>query len=476
MTARRTALAAAILAIVAACTSGGAASGAQGAARSPDGQSQVTLGNGPALIHPAAAWPQYNQNAARTGVAAGLPRAGRLTHRWTTRLDGAVYGQPLVVGGLVIAATENDSVYALNKSTGKVAWRHHLGTPVQQSQLQCGNIFPLGITGTPIYDRGKGLVYAVAEIAGPHHVLFGLSVANGTVRVRRDIDVASASNNPANDQQRPGLAIDGGRVYAAFGGLWGDCGQYRGMVVGVALSGAGPLIHYQVPTSREGAIWGTAGPVTGPHGDLWVSSGNGAAGPGNRYDGSDSVIRLGPGLHRLDFFAPGSWADDNANDLDLGSTQPVLAAGNSTFIMGKRGVGYLLNTLAMGGIGHQRAARSICAAYGAAAVNGATVYEPCNDGSGVAAIAVSAQRRSIRVLWHGPGSANGSPVVGGGAVWVTSYSDGGPGTLYELNPANGAVRSQITIPAGLPHFSSPSLAGGIAYLGTMDGVAAVNGV
>jgi outer membrane protein assembly factor BamB len=479
MAIRGTALAAAVVAIVAACTSSGAASGAQGPARSPDGPSQVTLGDGPALAHPAAAWPQYNQNAARTGVAAGLPRAGRLTHRWTTRLDGAVYGQPLVVGGLVIAATENDSVYALNRSTGKVAWRHHLGTPVQQGQLQCGNIFPLGITGTPIYDRSEGLVYAVAEmlIGGRvHHLLFGLSVANGTVRVRRDIDLPSASNNPANDQQRPALAIDGGRVYAAFGGLYGDCGQYRGMVVGVALSGAGPLIHYQVPTSREGAIWGTAGPVTGPRGYLWVSSGNGAAGPGNRYDGSDSVIRLGPGLHRVDFFAPASWADDNANDLDLGSTQPVLAAGNSTFIMGKRGVGYLLNTLGMGGIGHQRAAKSICTAYGAAAVNGSTVYEPCNDGSGIAAIAVSAQRRSIRVLWHGPGSANGSPVIGGGAVWVTSYSDGGSGTLYELNPANGAVRSQISIPAGLPHFSSPSLAGGTAFLGTMDGVTAINGV
>jgi outer membrane protein assembly factor BamB len=141
--------------------------------------------------------------------------------------------------------------------------------------------------------------------------------------------------------------------------------------------------------------------------------------------------------------------------------------------MGKRGVGYLLNTLGMGGVGHQRAARSICAAFGAAAVNGSTVYEPCNDGSGMAAIVVNAQRRTIRVLWRGPGDANGSPVVGGGAVWVTSYSDG---TLYELNPASGAIRSRISIPAGLPHFSSPSLAGGTAFLGTMDGVAAVNGV
>ena len=55
------------------------------------------------------------------------------------------------------------------------------------------------------------------------------------------------------------------------------------------------------------------------------------------------------------------------------------------------------------------------------------------------------------------------------------YSDGG-GTLYELNPATGAVEHQIAISDGLPHFSSLSLGGGTAYLGTMNGVTAVNGV
>jgi DNA-binding beta-propeller fold protein YncE len=76
------------------------------------------------------------------------------------------------------------------------------------------------------------------------------------------------------------------------------------------------------------------------------------------------------------------------------------------------------------------------------------------------------------VLWRGPGDGNGSPSIGGGAVWVASTSSG---TLYELNPANGAVRSQIGIGGGLPHFPSVSLAGGTAFVGTLDGVVAVNG-
>lgn len=458
---------------VTACTSGVATTG-DPTAPTP---SQLTVGAGDPGGHPAAAWPTFGQNPARTGVAPAFPAAGPLSLRWTVHLDGAVYGQPLIVGDTVIAATENNTVYALDSSTGRVGWHQHLATPVPLSSLPCGNIDPLGITGTPVYDQDNGLVYAVAETTGYHHVLFGLAVSDGTVRVRRDIDTPSAGNHPANNQQRPGLTINRGRVYAAFGGLAGDCGPYIGSVVGVSVSGAGPLVSWHTPTSREGAIWATGGPVTGPDGDLWVSIGNGATQDATQpYDGSDSVTRLSPDLVRKDFFAPAVWADDNANDLDLGSSQPALAAGNSTLVIGKRGVAYLLDTLHLGGIGHELASQHVCAAFGAAAVSGSVVYEPCSDG-GMAAISVSAAQRKISVLWRGPSDANGSPVVGGGAVWVTHYEkDGGSGnTLYELDPANGAVKSKLTISDGLPHFSSLSLAGGSAFLGTLNGVVAVNG-
>src|SRR5689334_12673924 len=127
--------------VAAACTSGGIAASSADSATAPANSAQAP--------GPASAWPEYGQNAGRTGVAAGLPAAGRLSQRWTARLDGAVYDQPLIVGSTVIAATENDSVYALNESAGTVAWHTHLGTPVPSSSLPCGDIDPLGITGTP---------------------------------------------------------------------------------------------------------------------------------------------------------------------------------------------------------------------------------------------------------------------------------------------------------------------------------------
>ena len=452
--------------LVAACTGGGIA------ASSASGSVGAAAAVGPS--YPAAAWPQFDQNGARTGVAVGSPAAGALTTAWTAHLDGAVYGQPLVVGGDVIAATENDTVYAISRATGKTVWSTHVGTPVPQSALHgCGDIFPLGITGTPIYDRSDGLIYAVAETTGYHHVLFGLSVTNGAVTVRRDLDIPSSANQPAYNQQRPALAIDGGRVYAAFGGLAGDCGPYLGSVVGVALNGTGSLVSWHTPTTREGAIWGTGGPVTGPNGVLWVSNGNGAAGPGDPYDGSDSVTSLSQTLHRLDYFAPASWAYDNTHDLDLGSTQPVRASGDSTFVMGKHGIGYLLSSADFGGVGGMRASLPICKAFGAAADDGPVAYEPCSSG-GMAAVYLNASKAEIKVLWRGPADGNGSPVIGGGAIWVTSYSASG-GALYELSPLNGAVRHQIAISEGLPHFSSLSLGGSSAYLGTLEGVIAING-
>ena len=67
-------------------------------------------------------WPNYHRDPAHTGSAAAPP-AGQLSIAWTRRLDGAVYGQPLVIGGLVIAATEGDSIYGLDRATGQVRWR-----------------------------------------------------------------------------------------------------------------------------------------------------------------------------------------------------------------------------------------------------------------------------------------------------------------------------------------------------------------
>jgi len=60
--------------------------------------------------------------------AADLAPAGYARAGVDGRPRRAVYGQPLIVGDRVFAATENDTVYALNSATGAVVWSAHVGT------------------------------------------------------------------------------------------------------------------------------------------------------------------------------------------------------------------------------------------------------------------------------------------------------------------------------------------------------------
>jgi len=408
-------------------------------------------------------WPMYHGNGARTGVASGFPALrGGLVTAWAATLDGAVYGEPLGVGGRVIVATENDSVYALDPANGRVTWRRHLGSPVPLASLPCGNIDPLGITSTPVYDRASGSLFVVAEVSGPHHVLFALAASTGAVRWSRSVDLPGDS--PLAHQQRAALALGNGYVYVGFGGLAGDCGAYRGKVVGVPVSGHGATIAYRLPVAREGAVWATGGPVLDAHGNLYVSVGNGSS--TTSYDGSDSVLELSPTLQLRSRFAPSRWAQDNASDADLGSLSPVLVPGGWVFIAGKSGIGYVLRAGSLGGVGGQVSSRVVCAAFGGAAQSGPMVYLPCADGLRMIRIGSSG---SIQLGWQARSGANGPPVIGGGAVWSLAL---GSGELQALSPSTGAVLARIAV-GPVPHFASPTPWDGLVLVGTMRGVTAI---
>ena len=405
-------------------------------------------------------WPVYHLDPGHSGDAVNFPAwSGALTKAWSVKLDGAVYAEPLVVNGMVIVATEGDSLYALAPATGKVLWSRKLGTPVPLSTLPCGDIDPLGITGTPAYDPATRTVFAVAEVKGPAHILFALDPASGAIRWSRNVDLAG--HTPRNHQQRPALAVGNGYVYIGFGGLAGDCAQYEGEVVGVPTSGTGSTISYTVPVKREGAVWASGGPVFDDAGNLYVSTGNGSS--TTTYDGSDSVLELSPDLKLLSRFAPAQWASDNASDRDLGSLAPVLVPGGWVFIAGKSGTGYVLRQGNLGGIGHQVSSATVCRAFGGAARAGTTIFVPCQ--TELRSVAVGADG-TLHIGWR-TGAAGGPPVIGGGIVWTASG-----GRLYALDPATGSTKASISV-GTLPHFVSPTLWDGLVFVGTMSGVFAV---
>lgn len=407
-------------------------------------------------------WTTYHHDNSRTGDATGLAQVGTLGQAWHANLDGAVYGQPLVVGTTVLAGTENDTVYALNADTGAVLWSTHLGTPQPKSGLPCGDIDPLGITGTMVYDPATQRVFAVTETTGGAHTLYGLDTQNGHVDVR--VPVEPPKGDVIAHQQRAALTLWNGRVYIAYGGLDGDCANYIGSVVSVTTAGT-DRVSYAVPTAREAGIWAPGGGVVVGN-SLLYSAGNGAAESG-AYDGSDSVIALSPTLTRTDVFAPSTWPEDNAADQDLGSSSPV-PIGPWVYIDGKRGTGYALHAGHLGDIGGQAGSAAVCRSFGGASVAGTTAYLPCTDGP--RAITISATG-TPSVTWQASVTANGSPTVGGGAVWVPDVNSG---VLYALAQSDGHVLGQINV-GPLPHFASPTLSGSKAYLGTLGGVVAVSG-
>jgi|BarGraNGADG00212_1021973.scaffolds.fasta_scaffold12853_1 hypothetical protein len=439
-----------------------ASSGSAAVASGVDGAAPASA---PAIAStaPPPDWPTYHGNGARTGIANGFPALrGSLVKAWAATLDGAVYGEPLGVGGRVIVATEGDSVYALDPTDGHVVWRRHLGTPVPLSSLPCGNIDPLGITSTPAYDRSTGSLFVVSEVAGPRHVLFALSAATGAVRWSRSVDLAG--DDPRTHQQRAALAVGNGYVYIGFGGLAGDCGAYRGEVVGVPVTGRGATIAYRVPVAREGAVWATGGPVLDASGNLYVSIGNGSS--TGTYDGSDAVVELSATLRLRSRFAPSQWAQDNANDADLGSLSPVLVPGGWVFIAGKSGIGYVLRQGALGGIGGQVSSQGVCAAFGGSAQVGSTIYVPCADGLRMVQVGSDG---SIRPGWQVQAGATGPPVIAGGVIWSVAI---GTGELQALAPSTGALVAHIGI-GPVPHFASPTPWDGLVLVGTMQGVTAV---
>jgi len=386
-------------------------------------------------------WTTFQGAGTRSGVVAGAPAFAGFRRRFARQLDGEVYGQPLIAGGVAYVATENNSVYAFGPQ-GQLRFRRHLGAPVPGGDLPCGDISPSGISGTPAISGGR--LYAVAYLRNGHrHVLYGIDVHSGRVMLRSDVDPPQR----LAAQERGALLVDHGRVYVPYGGLFGDCGDYHGYVVSVTTSGRQRRMYAN--PSREAGIWSTGGISENASGGLLVATGNGQGGGGPfRY--ANSVLRLSGTLTRQAAWAPRDWASLSGSDTDIGSMSPAPLAAGRVFQGGKDGVGYLLRP-GLGGVGGEAYRQHICAgAYGGAAVAGPLVLVPCLDA--LVALRVTGDR--FTVAWRASGHAN-TPLVAGGAVIDVS----GGGSLRAYRLSDGHPLASASLPGGANHFPSAAASG-----------------
>jgi outer membrane protein assembly factor BamB len=202
---------------------------------------------------------------------------------------------------------------------------------------------------------------------------------------------------------------------------------------------------------------GGAAPVVDGSGRVWVSVGNGSVySSSHAYDDSDSVLELSPTMRLLQYFAPGNWAANNSQDLDM-SAAPVLLPDGQVIGAGKSRIVYLLDGAHLGGIGRQQASLgSACSndIDGGIALAGMTAYLPCF--SGVIAVRADQSPPALHLLWSSV-TGGGPPILAAGLLWTIGQN----GTLYGLDPATGTIRQQASIGAVANHFPTPAVAGGL---------------
>jgi len=414
-------------------------------------------------------WPVYHGNAQRTGNDTSEPALLPAHQAWSRHLDAAVYAQPLVFDGRVFAATENNTVYALDAHDGGVLWSRHLGTPMTNvsAQAGCGNVDPLGILSTPAIDTVSHTIYVVATIQDSflhiHHQLIGLDTLTGAPKVSANADPGGVQNS-LNIQQRAGLALGNGRVYIGFGGYSGDCGPYHGWLVSLDVAGHGKVAYNVTPTAGLGAIWATGGATIDVHGNVYVATGN--PDPDNSGNFGESVLKFDStaAMHRT-----GAFKTFPGGDNDLSSVAPSILPNNMVFQIGKQQTGFLINTTNMTQLQSLHMCNGVDA-DGTNAFDGSHLFVPCANH--IQEVNVDVTHRTMSLGWVGPATgAAGSPILAGGSLWSIDRTSG---TLYVLKPANGAVRATISVGA-VAHFAAPSAALGLVLVPTLSGITAFAG-
>ena len=138
---------------------------------------------------------------------------------------------------------------------------------------------------------------------------------------------------------------------------------------------------------------------------------------------------------------------------------------------GKSHTAYLLNALALGGVGGQQAEVGVCSGGdvdGGDAVAGTVVYLPCRQG--LEALRVGTSPPTLTVLWKTSTGASGPPIVAGGLVWSMGGAD-----LYGLDPQTGDRTVSLSVGQPANHFPTPSVGDGLLFADGADQVHAFAG-
>jgi hypothetical protein len=294
-------------------------------------------------------------------------------------VDDQLYTQPLVVTGvqaaggtrdLVYVTTVNNSVYAFDANDSEAlspVWHVNFGTPanVHSTDFGCLDINgQMGIIGTPVIDKSRGVLYVVAltrvgALTGP---------GTGFIQRLHALDLATGADLPASptvigapgfdalmQNQRPALMLANGMVYVGYASHC-DKEPYHGFLLAYDVQTLAQVsVLNTSPTGSEASIWQSGqGPAVDAEGNVYVVTGNGSWDGVNNF--SESFLKLTPRLSLIDWFTPTNHFALDKADADLNSSGATLIPGTHLVLGGgKEGVLYILDTRNLGHLGDDHA-------------------------------------------------------------------------------------------------------------------------
>lgn len=300
----------------------------------------------------------------RTSVSS--PDFGKL---FELPVDDQVYAEPLYVSGIVVngisrnvvyVATVNNSAFAFDADDGTLLWTNNFNngfvppnhTQVGQSCSGGYNDFSgkMGIVGTPVIDGTSGTMYLVTRTVERNvfvQRLRAVDISSGNERApSRTITIINAKTN----NQRAALALSQGLVYVAWSSHC-DTTPYHGRVIAFDTGTLTQVASFDTaPQAGMAGIWmAGAGPVIDDAGNLFYATGN-TKGSVGASDFPESIVKLSPSLSYVDHFMASNRASLDSNDLDLGSSGPIMIPDIGALVMGGKGGGtcYLVNMSNMG--------------------------------------------------------------------------------------------------------------------------------
>ena len=386
---RRSTLAFVACAIAMTATTLGACSSADSGDDAAEGSEQGLASNVHVLTS--------RNDAARTSanskekvLATNNVKAATFGKVFTRPLDGAVYAQPLYVGGvngknLVYIATEHNTVYAFDADDTRVnappVWQKNFGPSLPAQDTGCVLLTPeIGITATPVIDLAAKTIWFTTrnkENGKVLHRLHALDIATGLPRPNSPVEItAQATGNgdtsvnglikfdPLKQMQRPGLLKSGGRIYLGFASQC-DIGPYHGWLMSYdATSLQQKSVLNTTPNGGYGGIWNggvginadEAGDIYFPAADIYPQPNqpgpfNGAGNLGN------SLVRVkdtAAGFAVQSTFTPFDTRTFSPQDLSLGPMGGILIPGTQLYVSGdKRGKIFVVDRANMGGSSDQ---------------------------------------------------------------------------------------------------------------------------